>query len=99
MRGSLIAVAAMLAGCATVPMTPERAEELCRQDLARADGVEGQVGVGIGNRGVSAGGTITIDNRVFDPQSEEAFMADCMARRMNGEALPATFGITLGANT
>ena len=80
-------------------MTLERADALCREELPRADGVSGTVGVGVGTGGPRAGGSVTIDNRVFNPQSEEEFLAECIARRMNGEPQPPRFGITLGGRT
>ncbi len=85
--------------CAPQPMTLERADALCREDLRGADGVSGNVGVGVGTGGVRAGGSVTIDDRVLNPQTEEEFLADCIARRVNGEPAPTRFGITLGGRT
>ena len=80
-------------------MTLERADALCRDELREADGVSGIVGVGVGTGGVRAGGSVTIDNRVLNPQTEEEFLSECIARRVNGEPAPATFGVTLGGRT
>ena len=94
-----LALLPLLLACAPVPMSPERAEQLCRQDLAQADGVSGRVGVGIGTGGAKARGGITVTNQVFNPQSEEAFLKDCIARKVAGEPEPTRFGISVGAKT
>ena len=80
-------------------MTPERAERLCREEVGGADGVQGRVGVGVGTGGAKAKGSITVTNRVFNPQSDADFMRDCVARRLAGRPAPTTFGITVGART
>lgn len=89
----------ILSACASVPMTPERAERICRDDAGLADGFQGNAGVAIGTGGANARGGITVTNRILNPQSEEAFMRDCVARVLNGEGRAATFGITFGAGT
>ncbi len=99
MRLGLLGLALTVAACAPVPMTPERAERLCREDAGLADGVQGRVGVGIGTGGGRAKGSITVTDRVFNPQSEEDFLRDCIDRRLAGEPQPTTFGITVGAST
>ncbi len=86
-------------GCAPVPMTPERAEMLCREEAGLADGVRGTVGVGVGTGGAKAKGSITVTNRVLNPQSEEEFLADCIDRRLAGRPAPTTVGITIGGRT
>ena len=86
----------LLAACAPDPMTLERADRLCREEAGLADGVQGYVGIGIGSDGPAGKGRITITNRVFDPQSEQEFMAECVARRMSGKPKPTTFGVNLG---
>ena len=85
--------------CAPVPVTRERAERLCLEDAGLADGVRGTVGVGVGTGGAKAKGSITINNRVLNPQSEADFVSDCIARRMGGAPAPLTYGITIGAKT
>ena len=80
-------------------MTPERAEALCREEVGQADGVSGRVGVGIGTGGPKAKGSITVTNRVLNPQSEEEFFAECIDRRLAGRPAPTTFGITIGGRT
>ena len=98
-RVATICVLLAATACAPVPMTYERAEALCREDIRGADGVSGNVGIGVGSGGGRAKGSITIDNRVFNPQSQDDYLADCIARRVNGEPQPTQFGITIGAST
>ena len=86
--------------CAPVPMTPERALLLCQQEEAGlADGVRGNVGVGVGSGGARARGSITVTNRVFNPVSAEDYIAQCVDDRLSGRGRPATVGITIGAGT
>lgn len=92
-------MALMTAACAPQPVSLERADALCRDELRGADGVTGNVGVGVGTGGVRAGGSVTIDDRVLNPQTEEEFLAECISRKVNGEAGPTRFGITVGART
>lgn len=80
-------------------MTPERAEALCREDAGLADGVQGRVGVGVGTGGGKAKGSITVTNRVLNPQTEDEFIRSCVARKLNGEPEPTTIGITIGGST
>ncbi|MBV0913013.1 hypothetical protein KTJ87_11545 [Rhodobacteraceae bacterium ASV31] len=87
---------ATLAACTPQPMTLERAERLCREELPLADGFAGTVGVGVGNTGARARGGITVTNAVLNPQSPSEFMADCVARQMENRPAPTTFGVTLG---
>lgn len=94
----LICIAPLLAACAPQPMTAERAERLCREEAGLADGVQGMVGVGVGTGGASGKAGITITNRVFSPQTEREFMAECIARRMAGGPKPTTAGITIGGS-
>lgn len=89
----------LVAACAPGPMTAERAEKLCREDIGLADGVQGTVGVGVGTGGAKAKGSITVTNRALNPQSEAEYLRECIDRRMAGEPAPATFGITIGART
>jgi len=91
-----ICVALGASACAPVPVSLERADALCRDELREADGVTGNVGVGVGTGGVRAGGSVTVDSRVLNPQTEEEFLAECISRRVNGEPAPTRFGITLG---
>jgi hypothetical protein len=79
-------------------MTVERAERICREDAGLADGFAGNVGVGIGSGGVKGKGSITVTNKILNPQSESEFMRECVTRVLNGERRPATFGITVGAS-
>lgn len=92
-----ILVVPLAVACAPVPMTPERAARECRADASQADGIFGSVGVGVSNRGPVGDGSITITNRVFNPQSEEEFVAECIARRMEGRPEPTTFGVSVGS--
>lgn len=85
-----------LMSCAPVPMTPERAERLCREEAGLADGVQGNVGVGVGTGGARAKGSIVLTDRVFNPQTEEEFMSECIERRLAGEPRPTRFGISVG---
>ncbi|CTQ48996.1 hypothetical protein [Jannaschia donghaensis] len=87
----------LLAACAPVPMTPERAARECRANVGQADGTSGSVGAGISNNGPVSTGNITITNRVFNPQSETEFLAACIARKMEGRPEPTTFGISAGS--
>ena len=90
----LIAVA-----CAPQPMSRERAEKLCREEAGLADGFRGQVSVGIGSGGPRTGGSVTITDRIFAPQTEAEFMAECVARRMAGGPAPTRAGIIIGASS
>jgi len=94
-----ISVLIGLVACTPVPMTPERAEQLCRDEVRQADGVSGTVGVGIGTGGPKAKGSITVTDRVLNPQTEEEFLAECIARRVEGKPAPTRVGITIGAKT
>ncbi|MGB3408904.1 MAG: hypothetical protein WBA67_15590 [Jannaschia sp.] len=89
----------LVIACAPVPMSAERAQELCSRELRQADGVSGSIGVGIGSGGARARGGITVTNRVLNPQTPEDFLADCIARRVAGKPAPATFGLTVGGRT
>ena len=80
-------------------MTPERAARLCQQEVGLADGVQGNVGVGVGSGGARASGEITVTNRVFNPVSEEDFMRECVADRLANKARATTVGITIGGST
>jgi hypothetical protein len=85
--------------CAPVPMTPERAERICREDAGLADGFGGRVGVGVGSGGAKARGSITVTNAILNPQSEREFMRDCMTRVLNGERRTSTVGISIGTGS
>ncbi|WP_179378247.1 hypothetical protein [Jannaschia marina] len=85
----------LLAACDPVPVSPERAERLCRAEVGQADGVSGSIGAGVSNDGPRARGGITITNRVFNPQTEEEFLAECIARRVEGRPEPTTFGVSV----
>ena len=85
--------------CAPVPMTPERAERICREDAGLADGFGGRAEVGVGTGGARAGGSITVTNAILNPQSEAEYMRDCVERLLAGERRPATIGITIGASS
>jgi hypothetical protein len=89
----------MLAACAPVPVSPERAAELCREEVGLSDGVQGNVGVGVGTGGGKARGSITVTDKVFRPQSADDAFAACIDRKVNGKPEPTTFGITIGAKT
>lgn len=80
-------------------MTPERALRMCQDEAGLADGVRGNVGVGVGSNGGRATGSITVTNRVFNPVSEGDFIAQCVEDRLAGRGRPATVGITIGGST
>ncbi len=86
---------ALLAACAPAPMTPERAERLCRDEAGLADGVQGRIAIGVGSGGPAGSAEITLTDRILRPQTEEDFLADCIARRLAGRPPPATAGITI----
>lgn len=88
-----------LSACAPVPVTRDKAEALCLQEVRQADGVSGTVGVGVGTGGGKAKGSITVTDRVFNPQTEDEFMAECIDRRVSSKPAPTTFGITVGGKT
>lgn len=88
-----------LVACAPQPVSPDRAAELCRDEVRSADGVTGNIGVGVGNGGAKAKGSITVTDRVFNPQTEEEFMEACIARRVQGKPAPPRIGITIGGRT
>lgn len=92
------AALALLAACAPRPMTLDRAERTCREEARLADGVAGTVGIGVGTGGPRAKAGITLTNRVFNPQSEEDFVADCVDRLMSGQGKPTTVGVTVGGS-
>jgi hypothetical protein len=88
----------LLLGCAPQPMTVERATDICRDEAGLADGIGGTVGIGIGSTGGTAEASLTLTNRLLNPQTEEEFMADCVARVMAGQPAPPTIGITIGGS-
>lgn len=94
---SLLLVA--LVACAPVPVSPERAAQLCREQAGLGDGVRGNIGVGVGTGGGKVRGSITVTDKVFRPQDDQAAFEDCVARKIAGEAEPPTIGITIGAST
>jgi len=94
-----LALPLLLAACAPAPVSPERAAQLCREEVGLADGVQGNVGVGVGTGGGKARGSITVTDKVFNPQSADNAFADCIDRKVNGKPAPTTFGITIGAST
>ncbi len=94
----LVACSLIASACAPTPMTADRAERLCREEADLADGVRGTVGIGVGSGGPRTKAGITITNRIFDPQSEADFIADCVARRMAGRPPPTTAGLTVGGS-
>ncbi len=98
-RNMLFLLPLVATACAPVPMTPERAARQCRAEASQADGISGSVGAGVSNRGSFGTGSITVTNRVFNPQTEGEFVADCIARRMEGRPEPTTFGVSIGGRT
>ena len=89
----------LIAACAPVPVSPERAARECREEVGLADGVQGNIGVGIGTGGGKARGSITVTDKVFRPQSAEDAFAACVDRKVNGKPQPTTYGITIGASS
>jgi len=79
-------------------MTPERAEELCREDIGHANGVSGVVGVGVGTNGARAKGAVVVTNRVFNPQTEEEFLRDCIDRKLGQAPAETTFSVAIGGS-
>ena len=92
----MLYIAPLLAACTPVPMTLERAERICREELSLADGFEGRVALGVGSEGARTKAGVTITNRIFSTQSEEDYFAECVRREMAGEPKPTTFGVTIG---
>lgn len=94
------ALLAALAACGPAP-TPSRAtaERLCVDEARQADGISGNIGVGGGNAGASAGGRVTITSDIFNPRSEADALRDCVARRMGGRPNPRGGGLTIGIST
>lgn len=96
---SLLISLLVLAACAPVPMTRERAEADCKREVGLADGVQGNVKVGVGTGGASGGVGIVITDRIFNPQTPEEFLAECVQRKMEGRPGRTTTGIRVGAST
>ncbi|SFR40839.1 hypothetical protein [Litoreibacter janthinus] len=89
----------VLAACAPAPVSPERAAQLCREEVGLADGVQGNIGVGVGTGGGKARGSITVTDKVFKPQTADDAFSACIDRRVNGKPQPTTFGVKIGAST
>lgn len=96
MRTGFFLLPLLVMACTTAPPTPERALRQCRAEAPLADGISGSVGAGISNRGPVGDGSITITNRVFDPQSEDEYITDCIDRVLNGRPPPTTYAISMG---
>jgi len=79
---------AVLAGCASQPMTRERAERLCADEARAADGVSGTIGVGGGSGGPTASGRLVVSSAILDPQSEADALEACINRRLSGGGDP-----------
>ena len=94
-----LALLLAFAACAPVPVSPERAAQQCREEVGLADGVQGNIGVGVGTGGGKARGSITVTDKVFNPQSADEAFAACIDRKLNGRPQPTTFGVTIGAST
>ena len=73
--------------------------ELCQDEAHEADGVSGRVIVGGGSGGAKAKGSITVTDRVLNPQTEDEYVTECVDRRVNGRPAKTTVGITIGAST
>ncbi len=96
MRFSVVPALAPASACAApAPMTPERAERLCAEQVGLADGFAGAVEVGIGDGGTRTGASITLSERIFNPQTDREFMADCVERRLEGK--PAMTEVNVSA--
>ncbi|MDB2407129.1 hypothetical protein N9W17_01175 [Jannaschia sp.] len=85
-----------LTACAPPPMTPDRAEEACRAEIARASGVRPNIGIGIGRGGPRVRGGITFDGSVLAGGTPEERLARCIERRVAGGAPPPTVGVSVG---
>ena len=85
--------------CAPTPMSEARAEAACQREVGLADGVAGQVRVGAGSGGARGGVKVVLTDRVFNPQTSEEFMAQCIAEKTGRAPVKTTFGVTLGASS
>ena len=92
------AALALAAGCAGQPLTRASAERLCADEARLADGVAGNVGVGIGSGGGTASGRLVVTSDVLRPRSEADALDACVARRMGGDRAPGPRrpGLTIG---
>ena len=88
MRFLTILAAGLTVACTPAPMTPERAESLCAEQIGLSDGIEGAIHVGIGSSGSHAGASITLTRRIFAPQTEDEFMAECVERLLDEKPAP-----------
>ena len=92
-RAALVLLPLLAAACAP---SPQSAARRCQANAPLADGIAGSVGVGVSNGGPVRTGSLTVTNRVFNPQSEEQFIADCIERALDGRPEPTTFGASSG---
>lgn len=98
-RGALLFLPLLAVACAPVPLGPEEAARQCRAEAGLADGISGSIGAGVSNRGPVGTGSITVTNRVLNPQTEAEFISECMRRKVDGRPPPTTFGISAGRRT
>ncbi|WP_146204789.1 hypothetical protein [Jannaschia seohaensis] len=76
-------------------MTAERAEEVCRAELARAS-VQPSIGIGIGSGGPRVRGGVTFDASTLAGATPEERLAACIRRRMAGDPPPPRVGVSVG---
>lgn len=92
----------VLAACDTGPPTRATAARLCQEEARQADGISGNIGVGGGSGGPSAGGRVTITSDILNPRNERDALASCIDRRLGGDnsapRRPAV-SLTLGGST
>jgi hypothetical protein len=101
MRGARLvlagAVLALAAGCGSQQLTRASAERLCADEARLADGVAGNIGIGVGSGGGRLGGGGLVTSDVLNPRAERDVLEACVARRMAGDNRPARRpGLTIG---
>lgn len=93
----LTATALSLTACGpATPPTRATAERLCVSEARQADGISGQVGIGGGSGGPTAGGRVTITSDILNPRNEQDAFRDCVIRRIGGQPNPSGGGLRVG---
>lgn len=95
----ILAISPLVLGCAPTPLSEAAAEARCKEEAKLADGVAGRVKVGVGSGGATGGVGITITDRVFNPQSVDDFMAECIAEKTGRAPVKSRSGSHIGAKT
>jgi len=70
-----------LAVMACAPVSVERAMSDCESQVGLADGIGGNVSVGVGTGGTRTGASIVITNDIFNPKTPEEFYSDCVVQK------------------